>query len=85
MNVGREERLLNFPVKVFRHWKRCPRFLWDLLEIFSSSAGPDLEQLDLLVKLPAEDWTKKQPPRGPCQPNVFCDPLIQKKTVSRGT
>lgn len=85
MNVGREERLLNFPVKVFRHWKRCPRFLWDLLEIFSSSAGPDLEQLDLLVKLQAGDWTKKRPPRGPCQPNVFCDPLIEKKTVSRGT
>lgn len=51
MNVDRAERFLNFPIKVVRHWKRCLQFLWYLLEIFSSSAGLDLEQLDLLVKL----------------------------------
>lgn len=53
------------------------------MEIISSSAGPDLEQLDLLVKLPAGDWPKRLP-RGPCQPNVFYDPLIQKKKQYQG-
>lgn len=44
-------RKMFFPVKVVRHWKRCPRLLWYHLEFFRSLAGFDLEQPDLIVKL----------------------------------
>jgi len=52
MNVARVGRVGKFfLIKVVRHWKRCPRLLWYLLEILGSSAGLNHEQPDLSVKL----------------------------------